>query len=230
MNNKKKAAQVLWAGSVWAIIILFVVTRTGGPIVFDENTAHVGDTIGGILGPALNLTGLLVLYYSLREQFVATRDQRRGQQEEASYTIALRLVDETRSSWKDNRQNLERLLQEEDQLSLLDPDAFDYMEETDDTQERWFALQDLRATLSFFEAFQSNASPLPSEQRRAILGMFRAVYFMPLRRLTHANFEQLANEADEYRNVHGQPPHPSPLREEIARQLILFDNVQQATS
>ncbi|RYU81893.1 hypothetical protein [Hymenobacter persicinus] len=119
-------------------------------------------------------------------------------------------------------------MQEEDQLSLLDPDAFDYMEETEDTQERWFALQDLRASLSFFEAFQNNASPLPPRLHRAILGMFRAVYFMPLRRLLHANFEQLAYDADEYRNVHGQPPHSSPLRNEIARQLALFDSVQPA--
>ncbi|RYU81894.1 hypothetical protein [Hymenobacter persicinus] len=62
MNNKKKAAQVLWTGSIFSLITLFVVTRTGGLVVFDEHTAHVGDTIGGILGPALNLTGLLVLY------------------------------------------------------------------------------------------------------------------------------------------------------------------------
>jgi hypothetical protein len=67
--------------AIWAIIaslscavlgIWFVWYRTVGGF---GNTGTIGDTIGGIAGPILNLAGMIVVYLSLREQLRANNDQ-----------------------------------------------------------------------------------------------------------------------------------------------------------
>lgn len=40
-----------------------------------HDTGEIGDTIGGIAGPILNLTGLVLVYYSFREQYKANQLQ-----------------------------------------------------------------------------------------------------------------------------------------------------------
>ncbi|WP_035558068.1 hypothetical protein [Hymenobacter sp. IS2118] len=43
--------------------------------VYNQNTGVVGDTIGGIAGPILNFAGLIIVYYTLREQIKTNENQ-----------------------------------------------------------------------------------------------------------------------------------------------------------
>jgi len=78
-NSKYRAQRAMWAGAtatVFGLLILPLALKDM-PLTYSENTGFVGDTIGGIAGPILNFTGLVVVYYSLREQFKANQQQAR---------------------------------------------------------------------------------------------------------------------------------------------------------
>ncbi|TGE26893.1 hypothetical protein [Hymenobacter metallicola] len=76
MNIKKLPLVIVGASllligiSIWCVYSLHDEAKT----VFGD-TGTVGDTIGGIAGPILNLAGMIIVYFSLLEQFRANNDQ-----------------------------------------------------------------------------------------------------------------------------------------------------------
>jgi high-affinity nickel permease len=80
VHNDKLARWVMIGGAVITLIGLYFIPMalTNKPSwwqTYGQNTGVIGDTIGGIAGPILNFTGLLLVYYSLREQFKANQQQ-----------------------------------------------------------------------------------------------------------------------------------------------------------
>jgi hypothetical protein len=55
-------------------------------------TGQIGDTIGGIAGPILNFVGLLVVYFSLREQTRASNQQFQQSQRETTLELFFKLL------------------------------------------------------------------------------------------------------------------------------------------
>ena len=79
-GNDKYAQNAMLAGAVVTLLALIIVPAywPGKPnwwITYGADTGVIGDTIGGIAGPILNFAGLIVVYYSLREQIVANKNQ-----------------------------------------------------------------------------------------------------------------------------------------------------------
>ena len=75
ISNTKWAFLTIGLGAVLACLLPWLLTsRSWFGINFLE-TGPVGDTIGGIAGPVLNFAGLLVIYFSLREQLAANEKQ-----------------------------------------------------------------------------------------------------------------------------------------------------------
>jgi len=63
-------------GAALACVLPWLLTSRSWLGISFHDTGPVGDTIGGIAGPVLNFAGLLVIYFSLREQLVANYLQR----------------------------------------------------------------------------------------------------------------------------------------------------------
>lgn len=106
-NSKYRAQRAMWAGAtatLFGLLVLPLALRNM-PLTYSANTGVVGDTIGGIAGPILNFTGLVVVYYSLREQFKANQQQARqikGEVERARneryFDLTFRLVEKLEAS------------------------------------------------------------------------------------------------------------------------------------
>ena len=62
----------LFAGVILALIAPYFFTRSFGLISFD-NTGQIGDTIGGITAPIVNLMGAVLVYFALFAQVEANR-------------------------------------------------------------------------------------------------------------------------------------------------------------
>ena len=78
MKNSKTnwALIIIVLGAVLACILPWALTSRSWFGISFHDTGPVGDTIGGIAGPVLNFAGLLVIYFSLREQLAANYLQR----------------------------------------------------------------------------------------------------------------------------------------------------------
>ncbi|GAB2954987.1 hypothetical protein GCM10027048_20740 [Hymenobacter coalescens] len=63
------------AGAGLSIILVLLVLVVFHNWQIAEKTGTLGDTIGGIAGPILNFAGLIIVYFSLREQFNANQSQ-----------------------------------------------------------------------------------------------------------------------------------------------------------
>ena len=75
-SNTAWAFITIGLGAVLACILPWVLTSRSWFGISFHDTGPVGDTIGGITGPVLNFAGLLVIYFSLREQLAANDLQR----------------------------------------------------------------------------------------------------------------------------------------------------------
>ncbi|SHK71230.1 hypothetical protein [Hymenobacter psychrotolerans] len=64
----------LLIGSFISLLLPIVLTQLSTGIDF-SNTGQIGDTIGGIAGPFLNLTGLIIVYFSFKQQLEANNKQ-----------------------------------------------------------------------------------------------------------------------------------------------------------
>ncbi|MDU0369561.1 hypothetical protein ACFPAF_04075 [Hymenobacter endophyticus] len=99
-NNALVKIAILLGTSISIIMVLMVIAFFHNYEIA-KNTGTLGDTIGGIAGPILNFVGLLVLYFSLREQYEARseqrvqydKDQARSENENALIT-SLKLIDD----------------------------------------------------------------------------------------------------------------------------------------
>ena len=80
-TNTKWAVWTICVGAFLSIILPALLSQFywkfwGDKGVNFHDTGQVGDTIGGVAGPILNFAGLLVVYFSLREQAKSTADQK----------------------------------------------------------------------------------------------------------------------------------------------------------
>ncbi len=84
-NSNFKAIATLIIGCLLALFMPYVLTRKVyfQSLDFSE-TGQIGDTIGGIVGPLLNFTGLILVYLSFRQQFEANEIQRSGLNEQVA--------------------------------------------------------------------------------------------------------------------------------------------------
>ena len=71
-NRLRQSKLLLFIGIILAIISPFLLTRSMGIISF-ENTGQIGDTIGGITAPIVNLVGAILVYYAFLVQLDANR-------------------------------------------------------------------------------------------------------------------------------------------------------------
>jgi hypothetical protein len=80
-----KIELLLFLGVFLAFLAPILLTRSAiFPSLNFTGTGQIGDTIGGIAGPILNFVGLILLYYSFREQFKANQIQVNALREEHS--------------------------------------------------------------------------------------------------------------------------------------------------
>jgi hypothetical protein len=106
-NSTHRAVWTIALGAVLACVMPWVLTHFYTGITFPA-TSHISDNIGGIAGPILNFVGLLVVYFSLREQFNANqiqlrnfkKEQRRNSNENTIST-AFKIIDDLRTeAWR----------------------------------------------------------------------------------------------------------------------------------
>lgn len=114
VNNDGLAQRAMLAGAIIALIGLIVIpltwpehSRPSWWLTYDVNTGVIGDTIGGIAGPILNFTGLIIVYYSLREQITTNKTQfkqikdevergRNDREFDLSFKLVEKLIDEAK--------------------------------------------------------------------------------------------------------------------------------------
>ncbi|MCB2380449.1 hypothetical protein LGH70_22845 [Hymenobacter sp. BT635] len=77
-TNTKWAVWTICIGAFLSIILPALISQFywEWPGVNFHDTGQVGDTIGGVAGPILNFVGLLVVYFSLREQAKSMAEQK----------------------------------------------------------------------------------------------------------------------------------------------------------
>jgi hypothetical protein len=231
-TKQKRLNETIVAVIFWGIVFLILLTRTGGFITFDDHTAQVGDTIGGVLGPVLNLAGLLFVWFSLKDQLTANRKQNKAfkkdskhQNSEKAFAVGLRLVEELDKFWKANSESFNRLLAQEDSLIFEAPDRRqEWMAEILDQGEFWVIGKDLRRGRTFFNVLKSTAENLTKEQRALMATLFEETYFTHLRRIEAAKWEELTARWEEHQVQYpGDQIPPSKTRIEMAQQVKNFD-------
>ncbi|WP_375437263.1 hypothetical protein [uncultured Hymenobacter sp.] len=103
-SNSRTALWTVCIGAVFSCFFPWLLTRE---YIFKSldftSTGQIGDTIGGIAGPLLNFTGLLVVYFSLQEQFRTNQDQtknfkaeQRRSNNETAISSAFKIIDDLR--------------------------------------------------------------------------------------------------------------------------------------
>lgn len=215
-----------------SFILPWALTQSKFYIIDFNSTGPIGDTIGGIVGPILNFAGLLAVYFSLKEQFIANEAQRNSLNEErmrasreSAFNTAIRLLDEIKTYWQENKEGIKTLLREEDKLSLSPPNSFEHMSEADDEGFFQAGNEALRTTFSFFEVLQEFLPDLSTQQRKVIFTLFRSSYFKPLSDIASSGHYERAIDAEHYQQKYsGTYPHKSPAREEIELQIRIFQD------
>lgn len=98
-DNDRLAQKAMLAGAAVTLIGLIFIpqvwpdsSRPSWWLTYGANAGVVGDTIGGIAGPILNFTGLLLVYYSLREQFKANQQQARQHEYDSTAQLLERFL------------------------------------------------------------------------------------------------------------------------------------------
>lgn len=222
--------RILWVGGFWSLVALFLFTRTGGLITFDENTGHVGDTIGGILGPALNFTGLIVLIYSLREQFNANNlqrkalaDERQKDSQEQALTISIRLVEEAEKFWQAHQFDFTRLLKEEDKIRFDNPAYYDDIShDALDHGDLWAVYKDLQLGAAFLGVFSELAATMTNYQKSFVIAMFDVKYYTPLRKFKEQLEQHHPDQWEDFNHKFKASPPQSRSYNEVLRQLDSF--------
>ncbi|GGF27455.1 hypothetical protein [Hymenobacter cavernae] len=103
INNTLWAVWIIILGALLALVLPWTLTHLYSGVNFAAKDP-IGDTIGGIAGPVLNFAGLLVVYFSLREQFTSnqiqiqnfTKEQHRSANE-STINTAFKLIDDLRT-------------------------------------------------------------------------------------------------------------------------------------
>lgn len=98
---------ILIVGVILAIISPFVFTRKWGWISFQE-TGQIGDTIGGITAPIVNLIGAILVYFALSAQIDANKiiqgqidEQKKFDVESKNFNNLLKIYDEIKNDIED---------------------------------------------------------------------------------------------------------------------------------
>ncbi|MCJ8166198.1 hypothetical protein MKJ04_15225 [Pontibacter sp. E15-1] len=107
-QSNATAIITLTIGCFLAFAMPFILTRETLCNAFDFSaTGQIGDTIGGIVGPILNFTGLILVYLSFKQQYVANEIQRNGMNEQANtannikvFNIIIDLINELKEEIK----------------------------------------------------------------------------------------------------------------------------------
>jgi hypothetical protein len=102
-SNPRWAVLTVIIGAVLSLVLPWALTHFASGISFIE-TGPIGDTIGGIAGPVLNFAGLLVVYFSLREQFDSNQiqirnfnDEQQRSANENTISTAFKIIDDLRA-------------------------------------------------------------------------------------------------------------------------------------
>lgn len=73
-KNLKKAKWILYLGITFTLLSPFVLTMGAQFHIFDfSDTGQIGDTIGGITAPIVNILGAILVFYALRAQIEANK-------------------------------------------------------------------------------------------------------------------------------------------------------------
>jgi hypothetical protein len=72
-NTKRHAKIILATGFISIIVAPFIFTRNGLTFLDFTETGQIGDTIGGITAPFINMAGAILLYYTLMAQINANK-------------------------------------------------------------------------------------------------------------------------------------------------------------
>jgi hypothetical protein len=73
-KNLRSAKWILYLGIIFTFISPFVLTLGARFHIFDfSNTGQIGDTIGGITAPIVNILGAVLVFYALRAQIEANK-------------------------------------------------------------------------------------------------------------------------------------------------------------
>ncbi|WP_426491262.1 hypothetical protein [Hymenobacter sp. 102] len=102
-NTTRWAVWTIVLGALLSLVLPWALTHFHSGISFAE-TGPIGDTIGGITGPVLNFTGLLVVYFSLREQFLSNQiqiqhfaEEQQRSANENTISTAFKIIDDLRT-------------------------------------------------------------------------------------------------------------------------------------
>lgn len=102
-NTTRWAVWTIVLGALLSLVLPWALTHFHSGISFAD-TGPIGDTIGGIAGPVLNFTGLLVVYFSLREQFLSNQiqiqhfaEEQQRSANENTISTAFKIIDDLRA-------------------------------------------------------------------------------------------------------------------------------------
>lgn len=191
---RSRAGITLAIGTVLAVVLPALLAKLSWGIVFNSTTGAIGDTIGGIAGPVLNLTGLIIVYFSLREQFRANQIQlkslkkeKRRSRNERAFDLAVKMAEEAGAYFRANRLNFRKVLDESRKIKFSsNPHLFPAefykigVDQPDVTPDK---LSDLQLGFAFFSVCQQVAPQLSIVEKRIIANLFGLYYFAPLRSL-----------------------------------------------
>lgn len=152
--KRTKYERLIWiitaVGIVLTVILPFILTRTWGLITFEESSAQVGDTIGGITAPVVGIVSILLLALTLREQIKFNRKQIKFNQmqravndygmlitlseqiEKASRSIEIRICPDT-SEHKEIHKGIEN-------ISKLPSEGDDFVMEKNDLEDLYLQI------------------------------------------------------------------------------------------
>ena len=105
-SNNEFALITVIAGAILASILPWILTYRPWSFLDFSSTGPIGDTIGGIAGPVLNFAGLLVVYFSLREQTQASNSQYDLSQRSTSLDVAFKLIEHLAQQVSKNNDSL----------------------------------------------------------------------------------------------------------------------------
>jgi hypothetical protein len=107
--NKQNIA-ILVFGIILIFISLYIFTR---PAIFPAwdftSTGQIGDTIGGITGPIINLIGAFLVYISFQAQIEANKIQSRALSDEKDRISVENIYQKQISQFEDIKNNLKEL-------------------------------------------------------------------------------------------------------------------------
>lgn len=237
----KQSKIILFIGIILVVLAPYILTRDFGIISFDE-TGQIGDTIGGITAPIVNLIGAVLVYFAFLVQldannliFQQIKDEKDEQKinQNRSYVFEIfkllkdelysfSIMEEKRLGWNDNERYV---MVEYKGLQAIDKMLSNLMHDHEGFGTESYKLKEFQNIIELFKKFLSilDETELNHLDKKYFLESIEYMYSSKIK----ASIDELVKPCENCGKVHhGDPTKLNELNNEI---ITSIEKIKKAT-